>query len=131
MIKNFEDTYKKFVDQLINFEKNKPCKEEVIIVGLDKGMKMDIYIFMQLCYNIVKQHKQDYIEFKDGSKIYKNQLKKITYYLNLNYVISDAPLCYLEYEYKDIKQDNIYSDDIYAVKIPSRISLFINSDIVI
>ena len=64
MIKNFEDTYKKFVDQLINFEKNKPCKEEVIIVGLDKGMKMDIYIFMQLCYNIVKQHKQDYISFK-------------------------------------------------------------------
>lgn len=131
MIKNFEDVYKKFVDQLVNLEKNKPCVEEVIIMGLDKGIKMDIYIFMQLCYNIVKQHKQDYIELKDGSKIYKNQLKKITYYLNLNYVISDAPLCYLEYKYKDTNKNNIYSDDIYAVKIPNRISLFINSDIVI
>ena len=50
MIKNFEEVYKKFVEQLVNLEKNKPCTEEVIIVGLDKGIKMDIYIFMQLMY---------------------------------------------------------------------------------
>ena len=61
MIKNFEDIYKEFVEQLVNFEKNKPCAEEVVIAGLDKGMKMDIYIFMQLCYNIVKTYKQNYI----------------------------------------------------------------------
>ena len=127
MIKNFEEVYKNFVEQLINFEKNKPCTEEVVIVGLDKGIKMDIYIFMQLCYSIVKQHKKDYIELKNGTKLLKKYLKKITYYLNLNYVISDAPLCYLEYKYKD----NIDQQDIYSVKIPNKISLFINSDIVI
>lgn len=128
MIKNFEEVYKKFVEQLVNFEKNKPCTEEVVIVGLDKGIKMDIYIFMQLCYNIVKQHKKDYIELKNGTKLLKKHLKKITYYLNLNYVISDAPLCYLEYKYKDNFNQQ---DDIYSVKIPNKISLFINSDIVI
>lgn len=127
MIKNFEEVYKKFVEQLVNFEQNKPCTEEVIIVGLDKGIKMDIYIFMQLCYSIVKQHKKDYIELKNGTKLLKKYLKKITYYLNLNYVIADAPLCYLEYKYKD----NFDQQDIYAAKIPNKISLFINSDIVI
>lgn len=127
MIKNFEEVYKKFVEQLVNFEQNKQCTEEVIIVGLDKGIKMDIYIFMQLCYNIVKQHKKDYIELKNGTKLLKKHLKKITYYLNLDYVISDDPLCYLEYKYKD----NFDQQDIYSVKIPNKISLFINSDIVI
>jgi len=123
MIKNFEDIYKKFVEQLVNFEKNKPCAEEVVIAGLDKGMKMDIYIFMQLCYNIVKTYKQDYIELKDGLKIPKDRLKKITYYINLNYAISDAPLCY--FEYKDSYEHN----DMYSTKI-SRTNLLIHSDII-
>lgn len=126
MIKNFEDIYKNFVEQLVNLEKNKPCTEEVVIVGLDKGMKMDIYIFMQLCYNIVKTYKQNYIELKDGLKIPKDRLKKITYYINLNYAISDAPLCYFEYEYKDSYEHN----DMYSIKIPRTNLFVINSDII-
>ena len=94
MIKNFEDIYKNTVEQLINIEKNKPCFENVVFIGLDHGFSMDIHIFMNICYAIVKQYNKDYIE-KNDIKIYKSQLKKITYYINFDYMLSEDPLLYL------------------------------------
>lgn len=131
MIKNFNEAYKTFVEQLNNIEKNKPCTEDIVILGLDKGIKIDMNIFMPLFYNVIKLYSQDYIESKYGYKIYKNKLKKITYYFNFDYCSVDKPLCFLEFEYKDINYVNEYDKNMYSVKIPNKNLFVINSDIIL
>lgn len=127
MIKNFEDIYKNIAKQFINIENNKPCIENVVFIGLDHGLSMDILIFINICYAIVKQYNEDYIYIeKKDIKIPKSQLKKITYFINFDYMLSEDPLLYLQYEYKD---DYINKEYGISVCDPKKINLLTNSNI--